>query len=81
MIDVWGRKRWAFPLAVVGMNSLLVYSLAAGPGAWVDRSLGVSTGQFRYESPTFLVAGSCAFLCLLWFLCYTLYWNKICVKL
>jgi predicted acyltransferase len=81
MIDVWGCKRCAFPLAVVGMNSLLVYSLAAGLGAWIDRSLGVSTGQFRHESPTFLVAGSCTFLCLVWFLCYTLYRRKICVKI
>jgi predicted acyltransferase len=81
MIDVWGHKRWAFPFVVIGMNSLLVFSVGAGLGAWVYRSLGVSTGQFRYESPTFLVAGSCAFLCLLWFLCYTLYRNKICVKL
>ena len=81
MIDVWGRKRWAFPFVVVGMNSLLVYSLGTGLGGWIDRSLGVSTGQFRFGSPLFPVAGSCAFLCLLWFLCYVLYRGKIYVKL
>jgi predicted acyltransferase len=80
MIDVWGRKKWAFPLVVVGMNSLLVYSVAAGLGGWSDRSLGVSAGQFRFENPLFLMAGSGAFLCLLWFLCYELYRAKICVK-
>ena len=29
LIDVWGFKKWAFPLIVIGMNSLLIY-LAAG---------------------------------------------------
>jgi predicted acyltransferase len=81
MIDVWGLKKWAFPLVVVGMNSLLVYSVAAGLGGWIDRSLGVSAGQFRFENPLFLMAGSGAFLCLLWFLCYELYRAKIRVKL
>jgi predicted acyltransferase len=81
IIDVWGGKRWTFPLAVIGMNSLLVYSVAAGVGAWIDRSLGVSSGQLRSGSPIFLVAGACAFLCLLWFLCYVLYRRKIYVKL
>jgi predicted acyltransferase len=81
MIDVWGCKRWAFPLAVIGMNSLLVYSVGTGLGGWIDRSLGVSAGQFRFASPIFLVAGSCGFLCLLWFFCYALYRGKIYVKL
>jgi predicted acyltransferase len=81
MIDVGGHKRWAFPFVVAGMNSLLVYSIAAGLGAWIDRSLGVSSGQFSFGSPIFLVAGSCAYLCLLWLLCYVLYCRKIYVKL
>jgi predicted acyltransferase len=81
MIDVWGHKRWAFPLVVVGMNSLLVFSVGVGPGGWIDRSLGVTTGQFRFGSPVFPVAGSCAFLCLLWSLCYVLYRSKIYIKL
>jgi predicted acyltransferase len=81
IIDVWDRKRWAFPLAVVGMNSLLVFSVGVGPGGWIDRSLGISTGQFRFGSPIFPVAGSCAFVCLLWFLCYALYRRKIFIKL
>jgi predicted acyltransferase len=81
MIDVWGRRKWAFPFAVVGMNSLLVFSIAAGLGGWIARSLGISTGQFKFGSALFPVAGSCAFLCLLWFLCYVLHRGKIYIKL
>jgi predicted acyltransferase len=81
MIDVWGRKGWAFPLVVVGKNSLLVYSVGTGLGAWIDRSIGVSSGRFRFGGPLFPVGGSCAFLCLLWFLCYVLYRGKIYIKL
>jgi predicted acyltransferase len=79
-IDVWGRKRWAFPFVVVGMNSLLVFSIGAGLGVWIERSLGVSTGQFKFGSALFPVAGACAFLCLLWFLCYVLHRSKIYIK-
>jgi predicted acyltransferase len=81
IIDVGGRKRWAFPFVVVGMNSLLVFSIAAGLGVWIERSLGVSTGQFRFGTALFPVAGSCAFLCLLWLLCYVLHRGKIYIKL
>jgi predicted acyltransferase len=28
VIDLWGRRRWAFPLVVVGMNSIAAYCLA-----------------------------------------------------
>jgi predicted acyltransferase len=80
-IDVWGRKRWAFPLVVVGMNSLLVFSIAAGLGGWTARSLGISTGQFNFGTALFPVAGSCAFLCLVWFLGYVLHRGKIYIKL
>jgi predicted acyltransferase len=80
MIDVWGRRRWAFPFVVVGRNSLLVYSVALGVGGWIDRSLGVSTGQFKSGCALFPVAGACAFLCLLWLLCYMLHRGKIYIR-
>ncbi len=28
LMDVWGRKRWAFPLVVIGMNSIAAYCIA-----------------------------------------------------
>jgi predicted acyltransferase len=80
IIDVGECKRWAFPLAVVGMNSLLVFSIGAGLGEWIARSRGISTGQFNFGTALFPVAGSCAFLCLLWSLCYTLYRARIYIR-
>ena len=28
LIDLWGRRRWAFPLVVIGMNSIAAYCMA-----------------------------------------------------
>jgi predicted acyltransferase len=81
LIDVWGKKKWAFPFVVVGMNSIFVYSVGAGLGGWVDRSLGVSVGKLTCESALLPVAGSCAYLLFLWCLCYWLYRRKLFIKL
>ena len=47
VIDVRGRREWAFPLIVVGMNSIAIYvahSLFAGPLAGIGRTyLGAAT--------------------------------------
>ena len=41
VIDVWGLRRWAFPLVVVGMNSIAAYCLPSLlKGTW-DRVSGV----------------------------------------
>lgn len=81
LIDRRGYKKWAFPLVVVGMNSIFVYSLGAGLGGWIDRSLGVSAGDLKCESDLLPIVGSCAYLLFLWCLCYWLYRCKIFIKL
>jgi hypothetical protein len=44
-----GLKRWAFPLVVVGMNSIFIYSLGQiGIKAWLDRGLRSFTRDFSF---------------------------------
>ena len=37
--EAWGRKGWAYPLLVVGRNSIAMYVMAQLLGPWVDATL------------------------------------------
>lgn len=37
VIDVWGWKRWALPLGLVGMNSIAIYCMAQTMKGWVGK--------------------------------------------
>jgi predicted acyltransferase len=41
VIEIGGRRRWAFPLVVVGMNSIAAYVIAGAFGNWFARLTGV----------------------------------------
>jgi heparan-alpha-glucosaminide N-acetyltransferase len=41
IIEVKGHRRWAFPLVVVGMNSIAAYVIAGSCGFWFKRVTGV----------------------------------------
>jgi predicted acyltransferase len=43
-IDIWGRRRWAFPLVVVGMNSIAAYCLHELLVPFVQRALVTHLG-------------------------------------
>ncbi len=42
--DVWGFKRWLFPLTVVGMNSIAMYVLVDGMGGFLSGTLQTHFG-------------------------------------
>ena len=42
--DVWGLKRWLFPLTVVGMNSIAMYVLVDGLGGFMGQTLHTHFG-------------------------------------
>jgi heparan-alpha-glucosaminide N-acetyltransferase len=44
IIDIQGWKRWAFPLIVVGMNSIAMYCMAQLIKGWVRSSLQIHLG-------------------------------------
>jgi predicted acyltransferase len=81
IIEVKGYRKWAFPLMVVGMNCIFIYSFKFVLGGWIRRSLAVFTGDFQFLGSFAPVAQACASLLVLWYLCYWLYQRKIFFKL
>ncbi|MEK7408178.1 MAG: DUF5009 domain-containing protein [Acidobacteriota bacterium] len=81
LIEVKGYRKWAFPMVVVGMNCIFIYSFKFVLGGWVRRSLAVFTRNFEFIGTLAPVAQACATLLVLWYLCYWLWRRKIFVKL
>ncbi len=44
VIDLWGRRKWAFPLIVIGMNSIAAYCFAHLFGGFIHKNLGTHLG-------------------------------------
>lgn len=41
VIDIQGMRKWAFPLVVVGMNSIAIYCMSQLLGPWVNSTLKI----------------------------------------
>ncbi len=81
LFDIRGYRKLAFPLVVVGMNSIFIYSLSIILAGWIDRSVGVFTGRFQFIGALAPVAQATAVVLVMWYLCYWLYRRKIFFKL
>jgi heparan-alpha-glucosaminide N-acetyltransferase len=80
-IEVKGYRKWAFPLLVVGANSIFIYSLEMVLYGWLNRAVGVFTYGFVWAGEFAPVGQACAVLMVMWGLCYWLYRRKIFLKL
>ncbi|HWG46134.1 MAG TPA: DUF5009 domain-containing protein [Gemmataceae bacterium] len=54
IIDIQGWKRWAFPLIVVGMNSIAMYCMAQLLKGWIRSSLQIHLGSLALPSLTYI---------------------------
>jgi predicted acyltransferase len=54
VIDIVGWRRWAFPLIVVGMNSIAMYCMAQLMKGWIAGSLVKHVGPFALPSLTYI---------------------------
>jgi predicted acyltransferase len=52
VIDVWGWRRWALPLVVVGMNSIAMYCMAQLMKGWVSQNLQTHLGPVALPALT-----------------------------
>lgn len=84
VIDLWGRKGWAFPLVVIGMNSIAAYCMAHLFDGFISNALDTFVGanSFKvlgapYES---LLRGS-AILLVLWLMLFWMYRRKIFLRI
>jgi predicted acyltransferase len=84
VVDVLGYRRWAFPLIVVGLNSIAIYCMGMTLKTWVTRTL-----QTHFGSNVFLAWGPLYEPMLhftlvglvFWLACYWMYRQKIFVRI
>jgi predicted acyltransferase len=81
LVDVRGWRKPAFPLIVVGMNSIFIYSISIVLAGWLDRAVGVFTFRWQFIGTLAPVAQATTVVLVMWYACYWLYQRKIFFKL
>ena len=84
VIDLWSRRRWAFPLVVVGMNSIAAYCIAHLFESFIGGSLRTHLGAdaFKILGQAYepLVQGALVLL-VMWLLLFWMYRRKIFLRI
>jgi predicted acyltransferase len=84
IVDVLKYRRWTFPLVVVGMNSIAIYSMAQLLKPWAAKTLQIHLGKeafnFLGEANAPLVQYNLIGL-MFWLICYWMYRNKFFVRI
>lgn len=80
IIEVLGFRKWTFPLVVVGMNSIFIYSFSELLHSWLDRAVAVFTFRYQFIGTLAPVAQACTVVLVMWYLCYWLYRRRIFLK-
>lgn len=75
------RPAWTFPFIVVGMNSLVMYLLAALSAGWVRKTLRIHLGPALFEGTYGPIVESTCILLVLWLACWWLYRRRIFVRI
>ena len=84
VVDVWGRRKWAFPLLVLGMNSIAAYLIShlwAGfiSRAWVRHA---GKGFFAFAgAPYERLTLGCAVLLTEWLILWWMHRNKVFLRI
>ena len=80
LMDAWGRRRWAFPLSVVGINSIAAYLIAelfaGGIGKVLSCHLGAGVFQTAGKPYEPLLHGA-GVLLVEWMILFWMYRRKI----
>ncbi len=79
VVDVLKWRRWTFPFVVVGMNSLVMYLLAAFLDGWTRRTLNTHVG-FLFSGAFGPMVESAAVLFVFWLVCWWLYRRRVFLK-
>ena len=84
LIDLWGRRRWAFPLVVIGMNSIGAYCIAhlfdGFIGSSLETHLGANSFTVFGQAYEPLVQGALA-LFVMWLLLFWMYRRKLFLRI
>ncbi len=79
VVDVLRYQRWAFPLIVVGVNSIAMYLMGQLMKGWVRGSLVTHFGQ-AFDNPLAPVLKATAIMVVLWLICFWMYRRGIFLK-
>lgn len=84
VIDIWGIKFWAFPLIVIGMNSIGIYVMAHTMEGFIHDSFRIHLGEnffLMFGDPyKTLVSGTCVIVTF-WLILYWMYKKKLFLKI
>lgn len=84
VIDIKGRQRWAFPMLVVGMNSIAMYCMAQLSTSFIKGALKIHLGQGFFEmlgKPYAPILEAAAILVVMWLVCLWMYRRKIFLRI
>ena len=87
VIELAGLRRWAFPLVVVGMNSIAIYVLDKLTRAWLVKRLMVHLGSGIFtlyglvDTAFAPLVQSVMVMAIFWLVMYWMYRRKIFVKI
>jgi predicted acyltransferase len=81
VVEVRGYRKWAFPLIVVGANSIFIYFVSEVLLQWLDHAVGVFTFHYNFIGKLAPVAQATTVLAVMWYMCYWLYKRRIFLKL
>jgi heparan-alpha-glucosaminide N-acetyltransferase len=84
VVEVKGFKKWAFPLVVIGMNSIVAYCIAHFLEGFLDSTLRIHLGRYFFQfagvglEPFF--RGAVILLCY-WLILFWMYRRKLFLKI
>ncbi len=81
LIDVAGYRKWAFPLVVVGMNSIAIYVMSQLMKPFIASSLRTHLPEGTFDGPNASLVRGGLTLVILWLICLGLYRRRIFIKI
>ena len=81
LVEVKEYRKAVYPLVVVGVNSIFVYSMHMVLDGWFDRAVGVFTAHYNFLGAFSAVAQATTVFAAMWLICYWLYRRKLFIKI
>jgi predicted acyltransferase len=84
VVDVLGYRRWAFPLIVIGVNSIAMYVIVHIATGFVGRSLTTNLGRGMFDAfgPAFTpITLGAATLVVFWLILWWMYRQRVFVRI
>lgn len=81
VIDIRGWRRWAFPLVVVGMNSIAMYLMGQLMRGWVRQQMETHVGRGIFAGAFGPLWASLGIAIVLWLICFWMYRRKVFLRI